>query len=150
MISRLAPFKSSLTVANGIFMSKLVYMIPFWSCCPDYLTNALQVCQNRAAEFVASYARQLNVQQRVKECGWRSVRQEIVYHAVLMVHEILVYKQPLYPYKKLTANGEYPFPTRQAGRSSIRQGSSVWTNHQLCIQILGGGELHSTENFPQN
>ena len=134
MISRVASFKSRLTVANGIFMSKLIYMIPLWSGCPDYLTNALQVCQNKAAKFVAGHTRQLSVKQRLKECGWRSVRQEMVYHTVLMVHKIIVFKQPLYLYKKLTADGDYPFRTRQAARSSLRRGSSFRTNLELCKQ----------------
>ena len=41
-----------LKVANGIFISKLCYLIQVWGGCPEYLLSALQVLQNRAARAV--------------------------------------------------------------------------------------------------
>ena len=90
--------------------------------------------RKKGAKFVAGHARQLSVKQRLKECGWRSVRQEMVYHTVLMVHKILVYKQSQYLYKKLTADGDYPFQSWKAVKSSLRRGSSFRTILQLCNQ----------------
>ena len=44
-------------VANGIFMSKLIYLMPVWMGCEDYLVNALQVCPNKVARYVAKLDR---------------------------------------------------------------------------------------------
>ena len=53
-----ASFKTGKVIANGIFMSKLIYLIPLWFGCEEYLVRSLQVMQNKAAMSVAklSYA----------------------------------------------------------------------------------------------
>ena len=77
ILSRFASFKARLALANGVFMSKLTFMIPLWGGCPEYLLNALQVCQNNAARIVTKRDRRVPVAQILRECGWRSVRQEV-------------------------------------------------------------------------
>ena len=81
-ISKPASFNARLTVANGIFMSKLTFMIPLWAGCQDYLIHALQVIQNKAARSVTKHGMSVPVRQLLRECGWRSVRQEMYYHTV--------------------------------------------------------------------
>jgi hypothetical protein len=44
-----APLPTRLMVANGIFMSKLCYLIQLWGSADKYLIKALQVLQNKAA-----------------------------------------------------------------------------------------------------
>ena len=87
-VAKVANFKTQLNVANGIFMSKLNFMMPLWAGCPDYLINGLQVCQNDAARIITKHDRAMPVKQLLKECGWRSVRQEMFYHTALLVHKI--------------------------------------------------------------
>ena len=57
MVSKMASFKTRKMVANGIFMSKLIYLMPVWMGCEDYLVNALQVCQNKVARYVTKLDR---------------------------------------------------------------------------------------------
>ena len=54
MISRAASFNARLTVANGIFMSKLTFMIPLWSGCQDYLIQALQAVMWKRTTFASA------------------------------------------------------------------------------------------------
>jgi hypothetical protein len=51
-ISRAASFKTRKMIANGIYMSKLIYLMPVWMGCEDYLVNALQVSMNKVARLV--------------------------------------------------------------------------------------------------
>ena len=39
-------------IADGILISKLIYLIPVWVGCEDYLVNALQVSMNKVARLV--------------------------------------------------------------------------------------------------
>ena len=39
-------------IGTGIFMSKLIYLMPLWGGCEDYLVRALQVVQNKAARSI--------------------------------------------------------------------------------------------------
>ena len=131
-VSKSASFQARLTVANGIFMSKLIFMIALWSGCQEFLINSLQVCQNKAARVVTKRDFSTPIKQLLKECGWRSVRQEMYYHTVLQVHKTLVNQAPLYLYSKLTEDGKYSRDTRQARNSSIRLGPSYQTGLSLC------------------
>ena len=62
-ISHVASFKTRKIIANGIFMSKLIYLMPLWSGCEDYLVRSLQVVQNKAARGRSAeiYTMQKNV-----------------------------------------------------------------------------------------
>ena len=131
-ISKAASFKARLTVANGIFMSKMIFMIPLWAGCQEFLINALQVIQNKAARTVTKHDMSTPVQQLLKECGWRSVRQEMHYHTILQVHKTLVQRNPMYLYSKLTADSSYAYRTRQNSTISIRQSQAFKTKLTLC------------------
>ena len=50
-ISSVASFKTRKMVANGIVISKLVYLIQWWGGCSDYLITYLQVLQNRLLDW---------------------------------------------------------------------------------------------------
>ena len=50
-LSTRADFRTRLVVANGVVMSKMVYLIQLWGGCESYLIRALQIQQNRAASY---------------------------------------------------------------------------------------------------
>ena len=52
LISRNSSFRTKLMVAQGIFMSKLVYLIQVWGGTTDYAIKSMQVMQNKAAKAV--------------------------------------------------------------------------------------------------
>ena len=41
-IRKAASFKAKLNIANGIVMSKILYLLPLYAGCPDYLLRAIQ------------------------------------------------------------------------------------------------------------
>ena len=51
-ISSMASFKTRKMLANGLYMSKLIYLMPVWMGCEDYLVTALQVNLNKVARLV--------------------------------------------------------------------------------------------------
>ena len=112
-IQKRISFKSRKQIANGIFMSKLIYLMPVWSGCEEYLVRALQVIQNKAARSVAKLSYFTPTKNILKACGWFSVRQLMAYHSLLLLHKVLVYKTPRYMHEKVTANGEFKYNTRQ-------------------------------------
>ena len=52
LIGKVATFKTRKMIADGVFMSKLVYLIPRWGGCGKYLIRSLQIVQNKAARVV--------------------------------------------------------------------------------------------------
>ena len=69
-ISKTASFKTRKVVANGIFIPKLIYLLPVWMGCEDYLINALQVCQNKVARMVTKLDRFTPTKVFLKQCDW--------------------------------------------------------------------------------
>ena len=117
-------FKNRLIIANGVFMSKLIYMIPVWSGCDEHWLDSMQVAQNAAARLVTKCGKRTDVRDLLRQVGWLSVRQLGVYHSVIQIHNTLQYQYPEYLYRKLTNDGDYPYNTRQSKSSTIRRGPS--------------------------
>jgi hypothetical protein len=89
-------------VANGIILSKILYLIPLWSGCESYLLNSLQIIQNKAARVVTKCGKRTPIKSLLSQYGWLSVAQLSVYHSLLLMYKILSTKSPLYLHTKLT------------------------------------------------
>ena len=130
-ISKAASFKSRLTIANGIFMSKLIYCIPLWSGCEIYLLEILQKIQNRAARVVTRLSWDTPIKKLLKQCGWLSVSQLSVYHSLVQMYKILQNKSPGYLHQKITNQGKFPYPTSSANKNLIRMGPEFKTDRSI-------------------
>ena len=100
-ISSLASFKSRKMIANGIFMSKLIYLMPVWAGCEDYLCRALQVIQNKVARSVTKRNIFTPTKTLIKECGWLTVKQLMVFHSLVQLHKTVQSKTPEYLYTRV-------------------------------------------------
>ena len=101
-VSKTASFKSRKMIANGIIMSRIIYLIPLWSGCEKYLLNSLQIIQNKAARVVTRCGKRTSIKSLLTQCGWMSVAQLSVYHSLLLMFKILSTKSPKYLYTKLS------------------------------------------------
>ena len=59
------------------------------------------------------------VAELLKQCGWLSVHQLIVYHSVVLVHKVIQKKSPKYLHSMFDA--EYKYKTKQADNGLLRQ-----------------------------
>ena len=116
-VQNIASFKSRKMIGTGIFMSKLIYLMPLWAGCEEYLVKALQVIQNKAARSIAKLTIFTPTKKLLKTCDWMSVRQLMTYHSLVLLHKTLSDKSPVYLHQKVTAAGQFPYRTRQAARS---------------------------------
>ena len=101
-------------------MSKLIYLMPVWSGCEDFLVRALQVIQNKAARSVTRLDYRTPTRVLMQQCGWLSVRQLMVYHSVALLHKTLQHRSPLYLYQKITSNGTYQYSSKRAAAGCFR------------------------------
>ena len=105
-------------LANGIFISKLTYLISIWSSCTKELKSTLQVLQNKAAKLVTRNAWDSHNIDNHKQLGWQSVHQLSFYHKVLQLHKIRESKLPTNLYKMYDWN--FTYNTRQASSGHIK------------------------------
>ena len=121
MISSMASFKVRKSIANGIFMSKLIYLMPLWAGCEEYLIHSLQVAQNKAARYISKLNTYISTKVALTACGWLSVRQLMVYHSLVLLQKTMTSKSPVYLHRKISSGGDFSYNTRQATAGSIRQ-----------------------------
>ena len=117
-VSKVASFRNRKMIANGIFLSKLTYLMPLWGGCSKELVKTLQTIQNKAARAITKLDWNTPTAVHLKQCGWLNVQQLIVYHSVLLVYKVLKTKSPKYLYDMFST--PYNYKTRQADEDKIR------------------------------
>ena len=106
-------------IADGVFMSKLSYLIALWGGCGKVLKQSLQKIQNKAAQAVTRSDWSVPSRENLKQCGWMSVSQLAFFHSVLLVYKTRQSKRPRYLYS-MHNSWSYPYSTRQAETGLIR------------------------------
>ena len=129
MIGKVAPFKTRKMLADGIFISKLSYLISLWGGCEKYLIKSLQIVQNKAARVVTKLAWHTPTHALLSQCGWLSVHQLAVHHSVALVHKILSSGHPKYLHNLFSL--EYKVKTRHADLNLIKPSQSQAPEHEL-------------------
>ena len=128
-VCNVSSFKTRKSIADGIVMSKLIYLIQLWGGCSGYLLDFLQVLQNRAARLVTRLGWFTPVSTLLKQCGWLSVRQLVHYHSLTLAFKITAEKKPAYFVDKLDFN--FPYRTRLASDSSLQTTRALRTTDNV-------------------
>ena len=143
-ISKIANFKSRKMLANGIFMSKLIYLIQLWGGTSEYLLTFLQKIQNRAARSVTKLDWYTSTETLLTQCGWLSVRQLIAYHSLLQVFKVKKDKFPGFLNKKFSQ--QFTYGTRLAAGNGIKLNKVIHT--QLGKQNFSNRTVHLWNQLP--
>ena len=122
IIGRVAPFKTRKMIADGIFTSKLSYLIALWGGADKYLIKSLQTIQTKAAKIVTKLDWNTPTMLHLSQCGWLSVHQLAVYHTVLLVFRVLSTGVPHYLYNMFSQ--DYTVHTRRAASGAIKPAGS--------------------------
>ena len=117
-LSRVANFKNRKMIANGVFMSKLVYLIPLWGGSAKFLIKSLQTLQNKAARAVTKLDWNTTTSELLKQCSWLSVHQLSVYHTLVLMFKVMQAKSPKYLYSMFSTS--YNYKTREAETGKIK------------------------------
>ena len=123
LICNIADFKTRKMVTNGLFMSKLTYLMPLWGGCPKYLVNALQVMQNKAARYVTKQNVYTPVKSLLLQCDWLSVQQMIFFHTVVLFYRTRERGLPVQLFKM--ASSDYNYNTRQKANGNYKVLSNI-------------------------
>ena len=143
-LSKVASFKTMKTIADGIFMSKLIYMMPVWGGCEDYLIKSLQVVQNKVARSMTKRDKFTSTKDLMEASSWLSVRQLVCYHSVVQLYKTLEHKAPAYLYQRVTSGSTFPYRTRLASSGLLRQADGAKAS--LDLTKLGWGN-RAVEEF---
>ena len=122
-IARNATFNTRLMVANGVVMSKVMYLITVWGGAQQYLLKGLQVQQLTAARTVCGFfSRGWSKKRLLDKLGWLSIRQLIYFHTVLQAHKTITTGKPSALHQSIST--QHPYRTRRAALGLIRFGET--------------------------
>ena len=99
------PQKSRLLLANGLFLSRLLYLLPMWGGLPCKDIKTIQVLMNKCARTVLSKSRRTRTRSLMLGCGWLYFRELIKFHSLVLMFKIIKLKTPVNLWKRLNVSG---------------------------------------------
>ena len=122
-ISFSASFATRKMIANGIFLSRIIYVIQLWGGTTEYLLKMLQILQNKAARFVTQLDIFTSQEKLLNQCGWLSVKQLVGYHSLMLIFKTKLEQKPVFLHKNLSQNFKY--------RTRLASSGSFMFNHSI-------------------
>ena len=104
-------------IANGIVISRIIYVIQLWGGTKDYLLQMLQVLQNKAARFVTKCDVFTSQKKLLLQCGWMSIKQLVEYHSLVLVYKTKSEQKPVFLHETLSKS--FSYRTRASSTGSI-------------------------------
>ena len=146
-IARNATFNTRLMVANGVVMSKLVYLITVWGGAEQYLLKGLQVQQLTAARTVCGFfSRGWSKKKLLDKLGWLSIRQLIYFHTVFQAHKTIISGKPSVIHESIST--QHPYGTRNASIGLIRFGETFRGDSSLISASFKHRAVHWYNDVP--
>ena len=122
-IAAVASFKDRKMIANGIVLSKLIYLIQLWGGTSNFLIKILQKLQNKAARIVTKMDKYTPIKTLLLQCGWLSIKQLVQYHSLLQIYKTKKNQRPGFLHERLSMNCRYK--TRLIATQGIKTDNSI-------------------------
>ena len=135
--------KTKLRVANGIFISKLCYLIELWGGFEWYLIRTKLLGQSYMFRFTPT-------RHFLAECKWLSVKQLVLYHGVISTHKNNTSGTPQNMHRVL--NTTHPLNTRRAAGGDIRIGEQFNSKPGLArdgLRYRAAEKSQATSDHPE-
>ena len=104
-ISKFMPKKTRLLLANGLIVSKILYLIPMWGGLPVTETRKIQILLNKTARFVTGLSRKTRTRTLMLECNWLYASELVKYHSLVHMWRIVRLGTPYYLKKEISIDG---------------------------------------------
>ena len=145
-MSYFADFKTRKMVTNGLFISRLAYLMPLWGGCQKFQIRALQLMQNRAARYVTRNDVYTPAKTLLIQCGWLSVYQMIFYHTIVLFYKTKKYSAPTVLLNM--SNAYYFYNTRAKSMGNYRVFSEIKTPSDIALRSYRWRSVQSWNILP--
>ena len=129
-ISHHLPIKSRLMLANGLFISKLLYLLPMWGGLPHRDAKTLQILMNKCARMVLGCGRKIRTRTLMLGCNWLYLRELVTFHSAVTMFKIVNIGTPVNIRNKLTVSPDKRVCTTVA-RLKIVKSSFRWRSVEI-------------------
>ena len=88
-ISKHMSVSCRLLLANGLFISKLLYLLPMWGGLSVRDSKKLQTIMNKCARMVLGVSRRTRTRALMVGCGWLYFRELVDYHSLVQMFKLV-------------------------------------------------------------
>ena len=124
-VSTYLPVKSKLLLANGLFISRLLYLLPMWGGLPQRDMKTLQTIMNKCARMILGLPRKTRTRTLMIGCHWLYFRELVVFHSLVQMFKIVNLGTPVNLRRTLTIDNDKKISTSN-GRLRIVKNSFRW------------------------
>ena len=119
-----------LLLANGLFLSKLLYLLPMWGGLPAREAKKLQILINKCARMVLGANRKTRTRALMERCGWLYFRELVDYHSLIQMFKLINIGKPVNLRNKLTILHDKRIELTPA-RLKISRSSFMWRTSRI-------------------
>ena len=116
------PEKSKLILANGLILSKILYLLPLYGGTYDKYLSKIQVIMNDTVRFIKNKNRRTSTRPLMELVGWLDIKELVDYHSLLMMWRILRIKKPKYFENKIKIENDEKISTSFARLKNTESG----------------------------
>ena len=145
-VSNYLPMKSKLLLANGLFISRLLYLLPMWGGLPKRDMKTLQIIMNKCARMILGLPRKTRTRALMTGCQWLYFRELVEFHSLVQMFKIVNLGTPVNLRKTLIIDNDKRITTSN-GRLKIVKNSFRWRTvsswNSLPAHLILSGNLSS-------
>ena len=145
-LSRHIPMKSKLILANGLILSKILYLLPIYGGTDEKYMNKIQVVINDTVHFVTNKNRCTSTRTLMELVGWLDIHEIMIFHTLIMTWRIIRLKTPSYLFEKIKMEEEEKISTLEPRLQNTENGfrwrsTFLWNSMSL--------ELRQEKYYPR-
>ena len=106
ILGKMLPRGSKKLLAEGLLMSKMIYIITQWGGAGHSQITAVQRLQNQIARWITGQRRRVRISTLLEEVGWWSIREQIRIHSLVQLWKVLHLNKPATIRNKLRMDDE--------------------------------------------
>ena len=99
------PTKCRLTLANGIIMSKVIYLLPLWGGTYLKQLRKIQVLLNKVARWILNVGKRVKTKELMSRCKWLNILELTIYHSIITIWKIIRTGKPGTLRNRITTDG---------------------------------------------
>ena len=124
-ISQHLPRACRLLLANGLILSRILYLIQMWGGLTKKHSKTIQTLMNKTARIVTGLPRATRSRKLMEECGWLYFGELVTYHSLLTLWSLLYHKTPYHLSTKVSLDQDL-FAVTSVARISTSRNSFRW------------------------
>ena len=105
-LARYLPQRSRLLLSNGLFISRIIYLLPMWGGLPSKDILKLQRLLNKCARMVLDKGRRTRTRELMTGCNWLYIKELIKFHSAVQVYKIINFEKPRNLRNKFTLDAD--------------------------------------------